>query len=188
MKAIEAPSTGTDFCSDVCVWFPSIWVVYGLHSILSNLIAICQYLPRCLLFKRCCTLYNKVIMLSPLIFSMLIYIFLLFHIITFCILFGEINLISGRFCLFGMLQPLGFSLHLLNPHSSIASIVFVLFIRIISLYWLTLSRRDRRANFFLCSPFILDYILIFHSDVHLTQSFFFSLFWDAVEICVFLAS
>ena len=66
----------------ICLWFLSVWVVYGLFSILSSLIAMCIYLLlRCPLFDRYCYLSNRVIMLSPLVFMVLIYIFLMFHII-----------------------------------------------------------------------------------------------------------
>ena len=69
-------------------------------------------------------------MVSPLMFKMLIYLFLLFSIITaFCIVFGKINLISGKFCPLGLLQPHGFSLHLLNLCCSFADVrVFQLFL------------------------------------------------------------
>ena len=57
------------------------------------------------------SLFSVVIMPSPLIYRMLIYIFLLLSIIIISYdLFGTLCLISGKFCLFGWPQPLGFSL------------------------------------------------------------------------------
>ena len=55
------------------------------------------------------SLSSMVIMLFPLIYSMLIYIFLLLSIIIISyVLFGIMCLISGRFYLLGLPQPLGF--------------------------------------------------------------------------------
>ena len=54
------------------------------------------------------SLSSMVIMLFPLIYRMLIYIFLLLSIIVFsCVLFDIMFLISGRSCLLGWPQPLG---------------------------------------------------------------------------------
>ena len=61
------------------------------------------------------SLFSMVIMLSPLIYRMLIYIFLLLSIIIVSYdLFGTMCLISGKFCLLGWPQPLRFSLPWLN--------------------------------------------------------------------------
>ena len=57
------------------------------------------------------SLFSIMIMLSPLIYRMLIYIFLLLSIIIVSYDFlAQMCLISGRFCLLGWLQPLRFSL------------------------------------------------------------------------------
>ena len=66
---------------------------------------------RCQLLDMFGSLFSMVIMLSPLICRMLIYIFLLLSIIIIsCNLFGTMCLIIGRFYPLGWAQPLGFSL------------------------------------------------------------------------------
>ena len=86
----------------------------GLWPILtsSGLIIICIYLLlRCELSNMLGRLFSMVIMLSPLIYRMLIYIFLMLSIIVISYdLFGTMCLINGRFYLLGWPQPLGFSL------------------------------------------------------------------------------
>ena len=130
---IEPSSGGTGFYS---------YVVYSLYSVLSDLITICIYLLlRCLLFDRYSNLSNRVVMLSPLVFMILTYTLLLFNIIiACCILFDEINLISGRVCHLGLLQPLGFQL-LLNPYCFFASarVLILLFIWMMSFSWFALG-------------------------------------------------
>ena len=84
---------------------------------------------------------------SPLIIRILIYIFLLFCIIiAYCGLFGKIDLISQRFCLFGLLQPLGFSLQLLDSYCSLTGVrvSVLIFIQMIFLSWFTLSMQVGR--------------------------------------------
>ena len=64
-------------------------------------------------------LFNEVIMLSPLISRMLLYIFLFsIIIVAFSDLFGKIHHISGKFYLLGWPQPLRFSLSSLDPFCS----------------------------------------------------------------------
>ena len=91
----------------VCLLFLSVLVVSGPYLTLSSLIIICtSLLLRCLLSDMSGSLFSDVIMLSPLIFRMLIYIFLLLSIIVISYnLFGAICHISGRFYLLGWPQP-----------------------------------------------------------------------------------
>ena len=107
--------------NQIYLWYLSTVVVYDQYSVISDLITICMYqLVSCLLSDRFGNLLNKVNMLYPLILKMLNYIFL--SILTgffFCILFGNISHISGRICHLCRPQPLGFSLHLLNPFCSL---------------------------------------------------------------------
>ena len=109
------------------------------------------------------TFFNKVIMLFQLMLVMLIYIFPLLNILY--ILFGNTNLVNGRFWYLGWLHLLGFPLHLQNPHWSFANTrVFVLYIWIISLYWLTQSMLARvYESFCALYYFIMDCIIIFPS-------------------------
>ena len=87
----------------VCLFFLSILMVSGPYLTLSALIIICTSLHlRCLLSDIYDNLFNIVIMLSPLISRMLIYIFLLLNIIIFYNLFGKICHISEKFYLFGL--------------------------------------------------------------------------------------
>ena len=113
-----------------CLSFLSVCVVYSLFSVLSDLITTCTYpLSRCIVLNRYCNLFSEVIILSPLILRMLYYI--LFSIlVTFCDLFGKINLIRRKVCHLGLLQPLRFSLLLLNLYCSFldARIFILLFI------------------------------------------------------------
>ena len=169
----------------------STLVAYDWHSTLHNLFAIHAYLLlRCLLSDRYLNLFNQEITLFLLISRMLIYLSLLLNItITFYILFGNTNLISGRFFLLGWLWPLGFSPCSLNPYCSLATTgVFVLFIWIISGPWHSLSMLTREFYPF-CALycFVLDYILFFASlEVHLMQPFsLLGLWWDTGHICLF---
>ena len=84
----------------MCFLFLSIQVASGPYLTLSGLIVICIYLLlRCLLSNMSSHLLSKVIMVSPLLFRMLIYICLLLSIIIvfFCDLFGTICHIIGGF-------------------------------------------------------------------------------------------
>ena len=66
----------------VCLSFLSVMVVSSPHLTLSSLIFICtSLLLRCLLWGMYSNLFNMVIMLSPSIYRMLIYIFLLLSVI-----------------------------------------------------------------------------------------------------------
>ena len=106
----------------VCLLFLSILVVSGPYLTLSCLIVICiSLLFRCLLSDMSGNLFSVVILLSPLISRMLIYIFLLLSVIViFYDLFGTLCHICGRFYLLGLLQPLGFSQPSLNLSCSLA--------------------------------------------------------------------
>ena len=69
----------------------------------------------------CSSLFSMVIVLSPLICRMVIYIFLLLSIILLSYnLFGTTCLISGRFYTLGWPQPLGFSQSSVNLFCSFA--------------------------------------------------------------------
>ena len=109
----------------------NIWMLSDTMQVkgLSNIITICTYLLlRCLLSDRCGTLFNGEISLFLLISRMLIYMFILLSItITFYGLFGNTNLVSGRFCHFGWLWALGFSTHSLTPSVPLLSQGFVIY-------------------------------------------------------------
>ena len=94
-----------------CLWFLSILLASGPYLTLSSLIVICiNLLFKMPTIKTCGGLFSMVIMLSPLIYWVLIYILLLLSIIIISYyLFGTICLIIGRFYLLGWSHsPLGF--------------------------------------------------------------------------------
>ena len=158
-----------------CLWFLSILVV----------IILCIYfLLRCPLSDMSGRLFSMVIMLSPLIYRMLIYIFLLLSIIIISYnLFGIVCFISGRFYLLGWPQPLSFSKPSLNLFCSfaIASVSVLLSIWITSWSWFVLTSQVRGFACF-CVPywFSLDYILIFPSLTFASLRLFVS--WGYVGI------
>ena len=81
---------------------------YTKHEIHANRSSgnTCTYLLlRCILLNRYGNVFNRVIMLSPLILMMLSYTFLLSSIMIFCNLFGRICLVSWRFDHLVLLQP-----------------------------------------------------------------------------------
>ena len=106
----------------ICLWFLSILGASDPYLTWSILIIICIYLLiRCLLLDMYGSLSSMMIMLFPLIYRMLIYIFLLLSIIIVSyILFGIMCLISGRSCLLGCPQPLVFLWPSPNPFCSSA--------------------------------------------------------------------
>ena len=94
------------------LWFLSVLVASGPYLTWSILIIICIYLLiRCQLSDMSGSVFSVVKLLSPLIYRMLIYIFLLLSIIIISYyLFGTMCLINGRFYILGWPQPLGLSL------------------------------------------------------------------------------
>ena len=82
-----------------CLSFLSVLVASNPYLTSSILIVICIYLVlRCQLLDMFGSLFSMVIMLSPLIYRMLIYIFLLLSIIIISyVLDGTMCLIKGRF-------------------------------------------------------------------------------------------
>ena len=107
----------------------------------------------------------------------------------FYIVFGNTNLISGRFCHLGCPQSLGFSLQLLNPYCSFADTsVFMLYIWIISLFWLAQGMPAREHEpYFTLFWFALDYTLFLPSQIFVIISIF--LFMVSVWIqgtCLYL--
>ena len=152
----------------VCLLFLSILMASSTYLTLSSLIIFCIYLLlRCILSDISCSLFNMVIMHSPLISRMLIYIFLFLCIIViFSDLFGTICYISGRLYLLGLPQLIGFSQSLLNLSCSFAitGVSILLSIWMTPWSWFTLSRQVRGHAHF-CVPywFALDCILIFPS-------------------------
>ena len=105
-----------------CLWYLSILGAFVPYSISSILIIICTFLLlRCQLLKIYSSLSSRVVLLFPLIYRMLIYIFPLLSIIVISyILFGKMCLISGRLYSFGLPQPLGFLLPSQNLFCSFA--------------------------------------------------------------------
>ena len=105
------------------------------------------------------SLFSMLIMLSPLICRILIYIFLLLSIIIFYNLFGTKCHISGKFYLLSWPQHLGFSQPSLNLSCSfsITRVSVLLSIWMISWSWFTVSRQVRElalAVFLIVSPWI----------------------------------
>ena len=126
---------------------------------------ICIYLHlRCLLSDMSSSLFSVVIILSPLISRMLIYIFLSLSIIViFCNLFGKICYISGRFYLLGGPQSPRVSWPSLNLSCSFAltRVSILLSIWMMSWSWFALSGQVRGGTHFgVPYWFTLDYILI----------------------------
>ena len=115
------------------------------------------------------SIFSMVIMLFPLIYRMLIYIFLLLSIIIVSYdLFGTMCLISGRCYLLGWPQPLEFLLPSLNLSCSfaIARVSVLLFIWMRSCSWFFLSGQVKGLAHFCVHYYLgLDYIpsLIFTS-------------------------
>ena len=94
-----------------CLWFLSILVASHQYLTWSVLIIICIHLLlRCQVWDMFGSLFSMVIMLSPLIYRMLIFIFLLLSIIVISYdLFSTVCLITGRFYQLGWPQLCGFS-------------------------------------------------------------------------------
>ena len=175
-----------------CLLFLSILVASGPYLTLSGLIIICIYLLlRCLLSDICSCLFSMVIMLSPLIYRMLIYIFLLLNIIIISyILFGIMCLISGRFLPFGLptapwvftalTKPILFLCH----HKG-----FCIGIYLDDIMVLVHSKQaGKMAHLFLCSLLVQLglHIHFSKSDLCLTQTCcFLGLCWDTVT-CQYL--
>ena len=167
---------------------------WGLHHCnplgltCGSLIIICIYfLLRCLLSNMHSNLFSKVIMLSPLIYRMLIYIFLLISIIIVSYnLFGTTCLLSRRFYLLDWPWHLGFSQSPLNifvplllqgfPHCYLIRL---------HLDPGLLKLAGKRACTFLCFLLVCFglHINFSKSDLCLTQTFcFLGLCWDTVCI------
>ena len=181
-------------CIPAYLCFLTILVVFGPYFTLNGLIVICIYLIlRCLLSDMCGSLFTMVIILSPFIYRMLIYILLLLSIIIICYnLFGTTCLISGRFYLFGWPQPLGFSQPSLNLSSSFAivRVSILLSIWMTSWSWFTLSRQVRwTAHLFVPYWFSLDLHINFSmSDLYLIQIFVSLDYIGILSTCQYLTS
>ena len=175
---IEPSSVGAAFNSSVFVvpkHTGGLWPI--LNPKWFNCFCICLLL-RCLLSDMSSNLFSMVIMLSPLISRMLLYIFLLLSFISiFYVLFGTMCHISGKFCPFGLPQPLGFSQPSLNLSCSFAiTRVFKLLpIWMISWSWSSLKWAGKRAHLFLCFLVVHLglYINFSKSDLCPTQTFCF---------------
>ena len=173
----------------VYLLFLSILVASALYLTLSGLIVICIYLVlRCLLSDMSGNLFSIVIMLSPLICRMLIYIFLLLSIILifFLNLFGTMCHISGQFYILGWQHSLGFSGPSLNLSCSFAitRVSVMLSIWMISWSWFALSRQVRGLTLF-CVPywFALDSLLIFLSLTFASLRIFVFSTAESLQLC-----
>ena len=159
---IEPPSGGAGFYSSMFVVPKHVLVASGPYLTLSILFVLCIYLPmRCQLLDMYSSSPSMVIMLSPLIYRMLICIFLLLSIIIIsCDLFGIMCLISGRSYLLAWLQPLGFSQPSLNLFCSfaIAKVSVYLSIWMTSWSWFTPSGQVRGFACF-CVPYWSAWIM-----------------------------
>ena len=163
----------------VCLWFLHVLVASSPYLSWNILIIICIYLLlRCELSDMWGSLFSVVIMLSPLICRMPIYIFLSLSIIIISYnLFCTMCLISGRFYLLGWPQPLEFSLPSLNLCCSFAitGVSILLSMWMTSWSWFTLSGQVRGLAHF-CVPywFSFDYLLIYPSLTFASHRPFFS--------------
>ena len=141
---------------------------FNSYSTWSVLIIICTYLLlRCQLLNMYGSLSSMVIMPFPLIYRMLIYMFPLLSIIIISyVLFSVMCLISGRFYLFALPQPLGFLRLLPNLFCSFAipKVCILLSIWMTSWYFFALNGQVRGHALF-CVPCwsVLVSILIFPS-------------------------
>ena len=135
---------------------------------------------------------SLVIMSFPLIYRMLISIFPLLSIIIISyILLGIMCLISGRFYLLGLLQPLGFLCPSPNLFCSFAITRVCVLLFIWMTFWslFTLTRWGNRAQLFLYSLLVCLglHIHFSKSDLCLSQTFcFLGLCWDTVHMSVSL--
>ena len=121
-----------------CTWSAEWFVAHShIYPGFTGKVSSLTHFP--LLSDMCGSLFSMVIMLSPLIYRMLIYIFLLLSIINISYgLFGTTWLISGRFYLLGWPHPLAFSQPSLNSFDSfaIARVSILLSIWMTSWFWL----------------------------------------------------
>ena len=147
--AIDPSSSGAGFYSTV---FVVLKCTGGLWPILTLKTFNCYLHIPSYKMPTPCTLFSMVIMLSPLISRMFIYIFLLLNIIVVFLndLFGTVYHISGRFYLLGWPQPLGYLQPSLNPSCSfaIAKVSILLSIWMTSWCWFALSGQVRRLTHF----------------------------------------
>ena len=177
-------------CIPMCLWSLSIWLVYVIFLILSDLIStLTCLLLGCLLLNRFGNLFNRVIMLSSLILRMLAYMFLLSSIIKFfCDLFARINHISVILCNLGLLQHLGYLLPLLNPYLSLCHhrdfhiIIYLDDILICS------KSASKRAWCFMSSPLVHLKLQINFSKSELSFNHHFFEFVLGYIVCVSLPS
>ena len=176
----------------VYLWFLSIQVASSPSLTWGILIVICIYLLlRCQLSDMYGSLFSMVIMLSPFIYRMHIYIFLLLSIIIiYYVLFGKMCLINGGFYLLGRPQTLCFHpltkpILLLCHHKG-----FCIAIYLDDFLVLVPSRQaGKRAHSFLWSLLVRFGLHINFSKSYLclTQTFcFLGLCWDTVCMSVSL--
>ena len=136
-------------------------------------------LLRCQLSDMSGSLFSVVIVLSPLIYRMLIYIFLLLSIIIIISynLFGTICLISGRFYPLGWPQPIRVFTALTKPilflcHHKGFHIVIYLDDMLVPVHFQWAGKRAPLIFLFLIS-LGLDYILMFPSLTFASLDFLF---------------
>ena len=182
-----------------CWFLFSVFVVpkcmTGLWHILnlSHLFIICLYLPlRCRLSDMFSSLFNTVIMHSPLVTRMLIYTFLLLSIIIIFLQYALHNMpYQWKVLLLAWSQPLGFSGSSLNLSCSFAitSISVLLSIWMTAWSWFALKGQIRGLPYF-CALYwsALDYILMFLSltFTSLRHFVFWGLCWDTVHMSISL--
>ena len=138
-----------------CLWYLSVLGAFDPYSTWSILIIICTYLLlRCQLLNMYSSFSSMVIMPFPSIYRMLIYMFpLLSIIIGSYVLFCIMCLISGRFYLLALPQPLGI-LHL-SPNLfcsfAITRVCILVSIWMTSWFLFTLNRLVRGHALF-CVP------------------------------------
>ena len=189
--AIEPSSSGAGFYSSMLVVSKH---TEGLCAILNlkHFNHLCTFfLLRCQLLNLYGSLSSRVIIPFPLIYRMLIYMFpLLSIIIVSYILLCIMCLISGRFYLLGLPQPLGFYI----PHEPILFLCHCKGLHIVIylddiLVLIHSKWVGKRACLFLCSLLVHLglHINFSKSDLCLSQSFtFLGLCWDTVPMLVSL--
>ena len=176
----------------VCFLFLSILVASSPYLTRSSSVIIWIYLLlRCILSDISGRLFSVVIMLSPLISRMVLYIFQLLGIIIifFYNLFDTICHISNRCYILGGPQPSGFSQPSLNLSCSftITRVSILLSVWMMLWSWFTLSRQVRGlTHFCVLYWFALDYILIFPSLIFTSHTFFGGGYLGILTLCPYL--
>ena len=174
-----------------CLWFLSILMASSPYLTWNVLIIICMFiLLRCQLSDMSDSLFSMVLMFSPLIYRMLIYIFLLLSIIinsydffcTMCLISGVLpfGLATAPWVFTALTKPILFLCCCKGFHTVIYLDDILVLVHS--------KQAGRRAHSFLCSLLVRLglHINFSKSELCLTQTFFLGLWWDTVHMSVSL--